>query len=60
MHSFSSLIHRAISNCRLNTSLPWCLHPSPINLVFYKRSKKVSLFEDGFQLRCIQLLSIGA
>jgi hypothetical protein len=45
-----------IGGCRLNTSLPWYLHPSSIKPVFC-RSSKMSLFKGGFELRCFQLLS---
>ena len=47
----------AISNRGLNSSLPCCIHPGPIKLVFYE-SPNWPLFEDGFALRCFQSLSV--
>ncbi len=42
----------------LNTSLPWYLHINPIKQIFYPCSK-MSIFKDGFPLRCFQRLSMG-
>jgi hypothetical protein len=43
----------------LNTSLPRCVHPPPIKLVFYERPTKPRL-DAGFTLRCFQRLSLTA
>ena len=48
-----------VSSRGLNTSLPWCVHPGSIKLVFYKYPKR-SLFGYGFGLRCFQPLSVSA
>lgn len=47
----------SISICGLNTSLPSCLHPKPIEPVFYRCSITKSLFKRSFKLRCFQFLS---
>ena len=44
----------------LNTSLPSCVHPEPINRVFYPCLWWSLLFRLSFKLRCFQLLSLGA
>ena len=48
-----------VSSRGLNTSLPRCVHPDSIKLVFYKYPKR-SLFRCGFGLRCFQPLSASA
>ena len=50
--------YRDVSDAGLNTSLPRCLHPHSINLVFYEFPEMPRL-SAGFELRCFQLLSIG-
>jgi len=57
MHGKSKV--RTVGNCVLNASLPWHLHTSSIKLIFYE-SSMMSLFKDGFELRCFQLLSAKA
>lgn len=47
----------SVSICGLNTSLPSCVHPKPINPVFYRCSITKSLFKRSFKLRCFQFLS---
>ena len=49
-----------VSTCGLNTSLPSCVHPRPINRIFYPSPQMKSLFRSGFKLRCFQLLSLIA
>jgi len=48
-----------ISKRGLNTSLPWCVHPDSINVIFYDGTM-VSLFAGDFELRCFQLLFLRA
>ena len=38
---------------------PWCLHPQSIKPIFY-RSSEIPRLQVDFELRCFQLLSIGA
>ena len=57
---FNFILDLSISICGLNTSLPSCLHPRPINPVFYRRSMTKSLFKRSFKLRCFQFLSFAA
>ena len=60
-HRYNNIfLDLSISICGLNTSLPSCLHPRPINPVFYRRSITKSLFERSFKLRCFQFLSLAA
>ena len=49
-----------VSTRGLNTSLPSCVHPGPIKLIFYQCPITGSLFRSGFKLRCFQLLSLIA
>ena len=50
------MVARAISARGLNISLPRCVHPESIYLVFYEDSQPEPLFQVGFELRCVQLL----
>ena len=47
---------RPVSARGLNTSLPRCVHPESIELVFYEWSQAAPLFQVGFGLRCVQPL----
>ena len=53
-------VKSGVSTRGLSTSLPSCVHPGPINPIFYRCPMTGSLFRSGFKLRCFQLLSLIA